>query len=87
MTTFTISLPNQVAALVETETQRQGFATRSEFIRALIREYFFSEIKLETFNPIPLKEIKSELKKTGKYNDQFINSVVKGLSQSSVYAR
>ncbi len=86
MTTFTISLPEQVASLVETETSRQGYATRSEFIRALLRKYFSGELELEVFTPRPLEEVRQKMAKTGKYNSKFINSVTKGLSKSSAYA-
>lgn len=86
MATVTISLPTQIAKRVDTETKSHGFATRSEFIRTLLRRYFDGELKFETFSPRPISEIKLELAKTGKYSEEFINSVVKGLSQSSPYA-
>lgn len=87
MTTLSISLPTQVATQVDMETRRQGFATRSEFIRALLRKYFTKELEFEAFTPRPLEEIKKGMEKTGKYNRKFINSVIKGLSESSLYAR
>lgn len=86
MTTFSISLPNQIAIQVDSETQRQGFATRSEFIRTLLRKYFTQELPFVPFTPRPLEEIKQGMEKTGKYNKKFINSVIKGLSESSMYA-
>lgn len=86
MTTITISLPDITASRVDTETQKQGFATRSEFIRSLLRRYFTGEIEFTPFTPKPLSEIKRDLTKTGKYNQKFINSVVNGLSESSFYA-
>lgn len=82
---MTISLPEQIASSVEAETRRQGFASRSEFIRSLLRRYFLGELNLETFTPRPLNEIKLELAKTGKYSQKFIESVTKGLSKSSPY--
>ncbi len=85
MTTFTISLPEQIAVKVDQVTLLEGFATRSEFIRNLIRRYLFPETKFEVFKPRPLEEIKTGLAATGKYNQKFINSVVKGLKQSSFY--
>lgn len=86
MTTFSISLPSQIASQVDSETQKQGFATRSEFIRTLLRRYFTKELPFEPFTPFPLEEIKQGMEKTGKYNRKFINSVIKGLSESSMYA-
>lgn len=87
MSTMTISLPEQVASQVASETRKQGFATRSEFIRSLLRRYFTGDVPLQPFVTRPLEEIKRELAATGKYSEKFIESVVKGLSKSSVYAR
>jgi len=87
MATLSISLPNQIAQRVNIETKKYGFATRSEFIRALLRRYFADELEFEVFNPKPIEEVKLELAKTGKYSQKFIESVTKGLSKSSLYAR
>lgn len=87
MTTMTISLPEHVASQVASETRKQGFATRSEFIRSLLRQYFVNEVPLQPFVARPLGEIRGELASTGKYSEKFIKCVVKGLSKSSVYAR
>lgn len=86
MTTVTISLPSQIAKKVDDETKSHGFATRSEFMRTLLREYFAKEeLELEEFEPVPLEQLKLELAQTGRYNEKFINSVIKGLERSSVY--
>lgn len=85
MTTITISLPDLIAKQLDGETQTKGFATRSEFIRSLLRRYFSKTSEFETFENRPLEEIKFELAKTGKYNQKFIESVVKGLAKSSAY--
>ena len=87
MNTITISLPSQIAKRVDTEAQKKGFATRSEFIRVLLRRYFTGELTLEPFVPRPLEEIRQGLSKTGKYNKKFIDSVAKGLETSSFYER
>ncbi len=90
MSTITISLPGQITKRVDSETKRQGFATRSEFIRNLIRRYFTSEAKqdlvFQSFQPKPLKQVRSAFEKTGRYNKQFIDSLIQGLSKSSAYA-
>ncbi|HBC72298.1 MAG: hypothetical protein UX91_C0001G0012 [Candidatus Amesbacteria bacterium GW2011_GWB1_47_19] len=86
MATLTISLPQSIASQVDEEVSKQGYATRSEFFRALLRKYFASGTKFEVFSPQPLDNIKAGLKKTGKYNRKFINSLIQGLSESSVYA-
>lgn len=85
MSTITISLPSLIARQIDKEFQIKGFATRSEFIRDLLRRYFVHELKFETFEPQPLEKVKFELAKTGKYNQKFIESVLKGLAKSSVY--
>jgi len=43
--------------------------------------------KLEVFKLRPLTEIKKGLSATGKYNQKFINSVIKGLKESKAYNR
>lgn len=86
MTTVTISLPNQIAKRVDNEAKRQGFATRSEFVRSLLRQHFAEEeLKFESFEVKPLEQIRLELARSGKYSQKFIDSVVKGLSKSSFY--
>lgn len=86
MSTVTISLPIQIARKIDAETKKQGFATRSEFIRTLIRRYFYGEeLTLDPFEPRPLNEIEKGLRSTGKYNEKFIRSLIKGLKDSSFY--
>lgn len=88
MSTITISLPGQIAKKVDSEAKKQGFATRSEFIRSLLRKYFVGkELKLEEFEPVPLEQLRAEFAKTGKYSEQFISSVIKGFEKSSIYAK
>jgi Arc/MetJ-type ribon-helix-helix transcriptional regulator len=87
MSTITISLPDQIAQKIDTEAKIKGFSTRSEFIRSLLRKYFAGEeVKFEVFEPLPINEMRFELAKTGKYSQEFIDSVVEGLKKSSVYA-
>lgn len=86
MATITISLPNEIAKKVDSEAQREGFSTRSEFIRSLIRKYFVkNSFELEEFQQVPLNQLKMELAQTGKYSEQFIESVIKGFEKSSLY--
>jgi len=42
-------------------------------------------IIFEKFKKIPLKQIRAGLEKTGKYNKKFIDSVMKGFAESSLY--
>lgn len=88
MATVTISLPEQTAKKLDLEAQKRGFATRSEFIRSLLRKYFAQEqLEFEEFQSKPLEQVKLELAQSGKYSQEFIESVVKGLGKSSVYDR
>lgn len=88
MTTITISLPDTVARQVDDHSKKGGFATRSEFIRDLLRKFFTASepIDMQPFRRRPLSEIKADLAKTGKYNQEFIDDVIEGLSKSSLYA-
>lgn len=88
MTTVTISLPTQIAERVDSAAKKQGFATRSEFVRSLIRKHFIEEspgLVFQEFEPKPLDEIRTAFEKTGKYSKKFINSLIRGLSESSLY--
>ncbi|OGD91033.1 hypothetical protein A3D07_04285 [Candidatus Curtissbacteria bacterium RIFCSPHIGHO2_02_FULL_42_15] len=88
MATLTISLPKQIATKIDSETEKLGFSTRSEFIRSILRQYFSEgELKFEPYETRPLAQIKLELAKTGKYSQDFIESVTKGLAKSSRYGR
>ena len=88
MATLTISLPKQIATKMDSETEKLGFSTRSEFIRSILRQYFSEgELKFEPYETRPLAQIKLELAKTGKYSQDFIESVTKGLAKSSRYGR
>ena len=88
MATLTISLPKQIATKIDSETKKLGFSTRSEFIRNILRQYFSEgELKFEPYEIRPLAQIKLELAKTGKYSQDFIESVTKGLAKSSRYGR
>lgn len=88
MSTVTISIPSQIAKKVDEEARKQGFSTRSEFIRSLLRRYFVEireEFEFEEFKQIPLEQMKLELAQTGKYSEKFIESVIEGFRNSSAY--
>ena len=86
MTTFSISLPDQTAKVIDSESKRLGFASRSEFIRSFLRKHLPGQDNFEVFKPISLDEVRFQMAKTGKYSQKFIESVTKGLSKSSLYA-
>ena len=88
MNTINISLPKQLYEQVENLMHEEGFASRSEFFRTLIRTYAMikkGNVDLLPFETKPISDIRYELKKEQKYNKKFISSVVEGLSKSSVY--
>lgn len=85
MTTITISLPDDLARQVDQVSTKQGYATRSEFIRHLLRGHLKEELELVEFEKRPLGEIERGLRQTGKYNEAFIKDVVSGLKKSSFY--
>lgn len=89
MATVTISLPDKIAKKVDSEAKKQGFATRSEFVRSLLREHLpevKEELEFVPFKKKPLNQIRKAFEKTGKYNKKFIDSLMRGLAESSIYA-
>ena len=89
--TINISLPERLAKKIDQVVSREGYSSRSEFIRALVRFYLLSEnreeVKLLPFKKVPLKTLEEEMRATGRYKEKFVKSVIKGLSLSSVYAK
>ncbi len=92
MGTLNLSLPEKLALKVDETVEKEGYASRSEFIRNLLRFYFYSateETKTgEFFLPFikqPINQIESELNKSDLYSPEFIKSVIAGLKKSSLY--
>lgn len=88
MYTINISLPKQLYQRVDSLIKEEGFASRSEFFRTLIRVYTAlkgEKLELLEFSSKSIKRIEKGLQNTGKYNQKFIKSVVSGLKKSSVY--
>lgn len=85
MPTMNISVPKPMARRINSLARTKGYASRSEFVRDLLREQL-EEFSFAPFERRPLPEIKHELAKTGRYRPQFIESVIKGLKKSSPYA-
>lgn len=89
MYTINISLPKSLYQRVGQLIKDEGYASRSEFFRTLIRIYTAlrgERLELLEFIPRPLSEMKNELRKTKKYNQEFINNIISGLKRSSIYA-
>lgn len=82
-----ISVPPKMAQQINRLSRQRGYASRSELVRDLLREKLEEEAAaFEVFEKLPLAEVRKEFEKTGRYNKQFIESVITGLKQSSVYA-
>lgn len=95
MSTVNISLTSDQVKLVDQLTKTLDFANRSEFFRALLRllshkPQLLSEAVELVLEPPSIKSVtavKKELKKTGQYSPQFIESVAKGLEESGYYSK
>lgn len=93
MRTVNVSLPDSLATEVDTIVGEGGYASRSEFFRTLLRFHILLDseknakdiLALAPFVKKPLSEIKLALLATGRYNSDFIKSVISGLKKSSVY--
>ncbi len=85
--TINISLPKSLAGQVDKEVESEGYVSRSEFFRTLIRIYFMLIDKGDFVVPFkrkPIKEIKKGLYSEG-YSEEFVSSVAEGLEKSSYY--
>jgi|CXWL01.1.fsa_nt_gi Arc/MetJ-type ribon-helix-helix transcriptional regulator len=93
MTTFNISLTDEQAKLVDELTIRHGFASRSEFFRAMLRRVSVQpKVALEAaIWPFTQPEAKSknivlkEFKKSGVYSDKFLADLADGLKNSTFF--
>lgn len=93
METVNISLPKELNQQIDKAIKEQGYASRSEFFRTLIRFYFaLSVTDTAVENPIftpfkkkSLAKVKKELANANRYSSAFIESVVEGLAKSSLY--
>ncbi|MFC1790456.1 ribbon-helix-helix domain-containing protein [Patescibacteria group bacterium] len=92
MQTINISLPQKLSSQVEEIIKREGYASKSEFFRNLIRLYLSlttsspKPLRLSPYKKQPLEKVKKSLEKSNRnYSQAFINSVIKGLGESSIY--
>lgn len=94
MRTVNISLPKKLSVKVDEIIEEEGYASKSEFFRTLLRLYLqLIEIEVKPIQPFfvpfekrPLSKIRKELEKTGLYKKDFVKSVISGLKKSSLYA-
>lgn len=94
MNTVNISLTSAQVKLVDSLTDKLGFASRSEFFRALLRRIIAEpvlkkEIQSWPFVSPPIKsskEIVTAFKKTGKYSEAFLKDLTEGLQNSSYFS-
>lgn len=89
MQTINISLPRKLSTEADRLVEEEGYASRSELFRTLLR--FYLQLKTERVKPFfvsfqkrSLREIKEGLEMAG-YKPEFVRSVVSGLSKSSIY--
>lgn len=93
MRTINISLPDSLAQQLDAATTVRGFASRSEFLRDLLRKYLEGKnaakfpLPIVVYKKQPLDKVRRDMEVSGKYNKKFVDSVIKGLARSSVYAR
>ena len=94
MKTINISLPETMADHVEAAVTSGAYASKSEFFRMLLRGYLAPKqtttnpkesLIMDSYQSPPVSEVEDSLRATGKYNDEFIQSVVAGLKKSSAY--
>ncbi len=94
MKNLNINLTKEQATLVDRTATRQGFANRSEFVRALLRYVFKAKPEILTqldtalFELPPIKDAKQIIRgfeATGKYNKQFLRSLEQGLKESDYF--
>lgn len=94
MRTINVNLTTEQAKKVDKTAKERGFANRSEFFRAVLRYVFSPSAKilerLDSFvfeEPLSRdkKKIIAEFRKTGRYSDEFIESLAKGLEKSNYF--
>lgn len=93
MSTVNISLPNDHITFVNHLVREHGFANRSELFRSLLRLVKKQPEILSTASTYPFvspttrsrSKIISQLKKTGKYSEKFLDEVATGLKDSSYF--
>lgn len=93
MKTVNISLTNDQYEGVMNLSKEMGFANRSELFRALLRYVLrkpevlseTEELIFEPFKKLSIEAVEKDLRSSGKYNDDFIKSVTKGLKASKAY--
>jgi len=92
MRTINISLPDKLAQDLDATAALRGFASRSEFLRDLLRKHLENKSEARFPLPImvykkqPLEKVRQDMEASGKYNKKFVDSVVRGLARSSIYA-
>jgi Arc/MetJ-type ribon-helix-helix transcriptional regulator len=86
--TINISLPDSLAQKIDAIIEKGDFSSKSEFFRHILRLYLDSHIvnaEPEVFEKMSLNVLRDGLKHTGKYTDTFIDSVLEGVKESSLY--
>jgi len=95
MSTINVSLPKEQVSLVDNLTSVYGFASRSEFIRALLRLISRRPELVETAVTFPfvspsetsVRKIVSDFKKENKYSKVFLKDLKAGLESSNYFQK
>jgi len=93
MRTINISLTPQQVSVVDKLTSDLGFASRSEFFRAILRRLFTSPVVKEEVVAWPFaapvlrsrRKILQAFKKSGQYSPEFLKDLVEGLKNSDYF--
>ena len=94
MQTVNISLPEKLVLEIDRQVEEYGYASRSEFFRALARAMLSfvperANAKKVVFEkPLrkPLSQVRRAFEETGLYKKEFIDSLLAGMAKSSLYA-
>ena len=90
MQTLSISVTKEQYSLVNQLVSAWGFANRSEFFRALLRalikpEALSAPIRFQVPMTKDAGKVIEGFRKTGKYNQKFLDSLEKGLAKSTYF--
>ncbi len=93
MSTINISLPSEQITFIDSLTNTYGFASRSEFIRSLIRLIANEPTLVKKAATFPfvtpkeksVKKIIADFEKTKKYSPAFLEDLKEGLKSSDCF--
>ena len=90
-TTLNISLPTELAKKVDEYVASNGYVSRSELFRKIVKyleniktiiEPKTDPVEVVIYKNKPYNEVRKAFKDTGLYNQKFINSLIAGLKDA-----